>query len=118
MYSMDILFEPKHEADISSLNILRTIARTSTVATLHGAVSAGDLCLVRLLIEHGEIIDDKSFQTACKRGHTEIVRLLLALGARENEALRIACRNGHTEIMRLLLDLPLKSGVNPAVNDN
>jgi hypothetical protein len=72
---MDIIFEPKHE----SLNILRTIAQTSVVATLHDAISAGDLCLVRLLIEHGESIDDASFNTACKRGHTEIVRLLLNL---------------------------------------
>lgn len=45
---------------------------------------------------------------ACKYGHVEVVRLLLAdprtnPGARESLSLQWACENGHTEIVKLLL---------------
>ena len=107
---------------VSSLDILRTIACTTAQSTINDAIKTGDLNLVRLIIESGEVVGDDAFIYACEC--TEIAHLLLALergvnpAARDNIALRYACENGHTEFVRLLLDLPLERGVNPAVRNN
>jgi hypothetical protein len=73
-----------------SLDILRTIACTTAQSTLNDAVKSGDLHLVQLIIESGEVVDDDAFLRACE------------------------C----TEIVRLLLDLPLERGVHPGAGDN
>jgi len=66
---MDIGLEPKHAIEISPLNIIRTIAQTTT--TLNDAFSTDNVCLVWLMIETGAIVDDEFFQIACNRGHTD-----------------------------------------------
>jgi ankyrin repeat protein len=108
--------------DTAALNILRAIARSTN--GMYDAIQTNDACLVRLMIDHGVVVETRFFIHACRLGHTEIVRLLLDLpldcspAAFDNVALLYACENGHTEIVRLLLDLPLERGVNPSTHDN
>ena len=109
-----------------SLHILRRIAETTSVGTLDRAIDANDICLVWLLIENCAMMNDAVFGHACRKGQTEIVRMLLDLplahgvhpAANNSYALRTASERGHTEIVRLLLDLPLAHGVHPAANNN
>lgn len=84
---------------------------------------ASSSCLL-LLSSHARVGLDfleirKLFYFACKNGHAEVVRLLLADGrvdpaARDNSAIRHASKNGHSEVVRLLLQ---DSRVNPAGGD-
>jgi len=108
------------------LQILRTIAHTTTTISFNAAVKMGDLSLVWLTTcENVEIVDNDMFVHACKHGRTEIVRLLLDLplergvnpAANNNEVLCSACDEGCTDIVRLLLALSPERGVNPAANN-
>jgi len=108
---------------VPSLQILRTIARTTATISLKDAIYCANVGLVMLLLLE-QTVDDDDFVFACTHGHTKIVRLLLELergvdpAAIHNLALCNASFNGHAVIVRLLLDLPSERGVNPAARDN
>jgi ankyrin repeat protein len=89
--------------------------------------------LFRLILQLKEPLGANNLlQTACERGKTEFVRMLLDMpldhnatddtnwghrktnpAADDNSAIKNACRYGHTEIVRMLLALPPECGVNP-----
>ena len=98
-------------------------------ARLVVACEVGDLAAVQRLLERGAdaaTCDNSPLRWAAEGGHTDVVRLLLALsaahrvspGARDNEALRSAAEGGHAATVRLLLELPEVSGVDPAARSN
>lgn len=63
---------------------------------------------------------NKAFREACKYGHIDTVRLLLADSrvnpvAQCNYAIRLACLSGHSEVVKLLLKYPQ---VNPGDSHN
>ena len=55
--------------------------------------------------------ESEAFRSAARRGHTDVVRLLIAHGAKVNackgEALINAAKTGHHQMVKLLLALPL-----------
>lgn len=95
---------------------------------LYHAADAGDDLMVRALLERGAPVNalgpdvagelsyralqrDSRLQAAAEKGHTEIVRLLIARGAwleaqccDSPTPLGFAAREGHVEIVQLLLD--------------
>ena len=81
-------------------------------------VRQGKLPEMKALIDAGESHADaqmglsglRAIHVASEFGHVEIVRVLLALGAKPNvlsaatkPPLHLAARNGHTEVIKLLL---------------
>ncbi|KAM0251267.1 hypothetical protein ACHAQJ_008258 [Trichoderma viride] len=106
-----------HGADINETG--KSVIGTA----LQAACSAGNMNLVRLLLDRGAKLDLESdrygtaLQTACQWGHAEIIRLLLDHGADVNilgrkvggkfkTAIQAACSSGrcNAEIVHLLLD--------------
>lgn len=98
-------------------------------AELQHRVEAGDTERVRILLKkhlneplggrfvwrkpHVDANDGQALITACKKGHANIVNLLLDAGARPSgviqtkkhgAALRAAARNGHLDVVKLLVD--------------
>ena len=86
---------------------------TQPFGDLRAAVRANDVEAVRTYFENGnrDRVDGLALRLACKRGNTEIARLVLAHGANVNApnssgdtAILNACFYGHAEIVRLLLE--------------
>ncbi|CAE7474397.1 Ank2 [Symbiodinium pilosum] len=111
----------KDEADSE-----KTQALACEVPSLVRQAAKGNLEEVRNLLDGGEdpdITDDlglTALHGAAKKGHSKIVALLLARGARVNPAaakwkgetpLHYACKYGHAKILQMLLS----SGADPAV---
>jgi ankyrin repeat protein len=83
--------------------------------TLTGAVSIGDLELVRVFLAHGADLEERTIgfasplAAACASGRTEVVVYLLERGAKvrlENQPftpMYAAVANGHVEIVRMLM---------------
>ena len=81
---------------------------------LHHACQDGNLAMVQLQHKLGADLcayRGRIFLNACRYGHTEIIRMLMAvltvddIRARDNLAFRYACYYGRTEIVRMLMDV-------------
>lgn len=87
------------------------------ISRISEACSRGNVEEVKRLLANPQINPDNfAIKIASRKGHTEIVRLLLADGrvnpvAENNQAIRWACANGHLDVVKLLL---ADSRVNPA----
>ena len=74
------------------------------------AVRAGDVGLVRMLLQANVSIDDDCLLEATLAGSKELVDLLLKANARKNPgAIQIAVRDGHKDILIMLI----KAGFKP-----
>jgi len=95
-------------------------------AQLYAAVFAGNIDIVRLLLEHPGVDVNKTEDTftplycACYKGYTEIVRLLLEHNADPHilpsagaSCLFVAARHNNVEIVKLLLD----AGADPQLGE-
>jgi hypothetical protein len=84
------------------------------MAALYSACCLGDLVRVRSLLDDGADLhqgNDSMLLCACRKGHVEVIKLLLDRGAEVDRvdsngftALGWACRKGHVEVIKLLLD--------------
>jgi len=97
--------------------IVDALLRHGAKVTLHGAVSSGDLDVVKRLVSEGVPVDssDEDGRTplhiACRHGHGEIARFLVDKGVDVNavdvlwgaKPLGIAAYYGHRSIVELLL---------------
>ncbi len=89
-------------------------ANTVQASPLHEATFAGDVELVRLLIENGADVDDRDVQgvtplnLAIRAGHADIARVLIANGADVNA--RPASDGGET-VVPLDVSIYLERGV-------
>lgn len=105
--------EPPKDTDISE-----QVALVGHVPDLVRQAGKGDLKAVTSLLDAGadpNMPDDlgiSALHCACKKGHSEIVSLLLSRGARVNSAvagltgelpIHYACKYGHVSILRALL---------------
>jgi len=100
-------------ANCMPLKILRAIANTTSAMTMADAVTSGNVECVHLLLDDG--VDNDLFGLACKKGQTEIVRLMLSNGKfAYNSAFQDACFFGHEEIARMLIE----RGVDPSAQNN
>jgi ankyrin repeat protein len=116
---------------------LRADAEAVARQQLMTAVTAADSVAVKELLEAGASVDERSprlngfndghtpLLVACRDGHTDIVRQLLAAGADVNAVepvfgavpLHKAVYNGHADITRLLVEAPdVVLGVQGATN--
>ncbi|KAJ7087061.1 ankyrin repeat-containing domain protein [Mycena epipterygia] len=78
-------------------------------SALHAASSQGHEAIVRLLIEHGAVIDSDALRIAAAAGHVQLVRLFIEHGPAASVmnatgALRAASSAGHQAIFELLLE--------------
>lgn len=79
-------------------------------------VKGGHAGLVGLFLESPDLAEASSDENramilACRSGHPEVVKLLLAFGrfdptANENKAIQVAARHGHAAVLALLLQHP------------
>jgi uncharacterized protein len=104
-----------------------TAAEGSAETALHAAAWAGDLGEVKRLIEAGidpnvlDSIGEAPLHGAAGWGRTEVVRYLLAVGARHDlhertlglQPLHWAASHGDVDTLRILIE----SGANPAAAD-
>jgi ankyrin repeat protein len=91
---------------------------------LHAAAYGGSLELVELLLERGAdprantAYGDGPLRHPAAKGHLEVVRRLLAAGARPGEqALREAASNGRDDVLRVFADSGVRFDVPPAYWD-
>eukprot|EP00930_Biecheleria_cincta_P080556 TRINITY_DN6890_c0_g1_i1.p1 TRINITY_DN6890_c0_g1~~TRINITY_DN6890_c0_g1_i1.p1 ORF type:complete len:231 (+),score=33.21 TRINITY_DN6890_c0_g1_i1:71-694(+) len=105
--------EPPKDTDMSE-----QVALVGHVPELVRQAGKGDLRAVTNLLDAGadpNMPDDlgiSALHCACKKGHTEIVSLLLSRGARVNSAvagltgelpIHYACKYGHASVLQVLL---------------
>lgn len=80
------------------------------------AASIGNIRLVRHLITAGARTDNSmALEMAVQNDHVEIVRLLLASGARAKDAISAACRRGNLVVVELLVEEALDNDEPEAV---
>ena len=72
---------------------------------LVGAVKAGNLDMVQLLLDKGAY-PNEGLAEAVEYGHISVVRLLLEKGANPTPGLFVAAEHGEIEILKLLLAQP------------
>lgn len=116
-------YQIKNGADLNCEDILSPYRHTPLMT----AAREGNLEMIKLLAEHGAILDKKSItgftalSEAAWFNRIDVVNVLLELGARPdipnnegNTALSEAARLGHAELVSLLL----KHGASPFTKNN
>ena len=72
----------------------------TTCAAVHGSLQS-----LKLLLDHGGLLNDYTIELTAMNGHYECLKLLLDHGAHiGNNATVYATMNGHYECLKLLLD--------------
>jgi len=106
----------RHLLNVPGMNI--NYEHYSGVTPLLGAISSGNIEIVRLLLgaganaNHENVHGQIGLSVAALRGHAEILRLLLTLPGTDinhanidgNTPLMLAAEKGHAEIVKILLD--------------
>ncbi|KAJ3386887.1 hypothetical protein CcCBS67573_g09690 [Chytriomyces confervae] len=110
-----------HAAELGHMDVLQLLLKDGRVDpdvdegyTLRMGVEGGNVQVVRMLLEYGvdpSLKESIAFCLACARGHTEIVRLLLAdartnAAAVENYGIAISCEKGFLPIVEMLMARP------------
>lgn len=98
---------------MNEINLLRAIAKTTTVLTIEHAIETQDESLVWLALQSEMSVGNIAFVRACEIGFTYAVKQLLPCGVDVNKALRKASQNGHLDVVNLLL---ADSRVNPSAD--
>lgn len=96
-----------------TFNLIKQIEQSGSKTQLFNAVKTGNLLSIKLLlVDPNEKYFNKTIlMTAAKYGQVEVVKLILAAGAKVNKkgkrnltALILAAKHNHNQIVKLLLD--------------